>query len=226
MVDIQALDPDIGIPWNTTGQLIRSDKDTHAPSLSEAAAAACCPPTNRPSPPTAPLSPAAVTRGPGHRVGKARFKDLLHVLADAHQRQYFYLARIRSWSEEPHRSGVRRPGPRRVPARGSPAEHPGARRPQPGAGGAPLRWRKDVFGLWRRGASVGAERGEVFAGELAVADQLVGQTGWGGYDLHEPLAFRVVGFLGDVAEDHRRHQVSGIALMPCLPSASIRFASG
>ncbi|KPI16418.1 dTDP-4-dehydrorhamnose 3,5-epimerase [Actinobacteria bacterium OK006] len=38
MVDIQALDPDIGIPWNTTGQLIRSDKDTHAPSLSEAAA--------------------------------------------------------------------------------------------------------------------------------------------------------------------------------------------
>jgi NDP-hexose 3,5-(Or5-) epimerase len=37
MVDIQALDPDIGIPWNTTGQLIRSDKDTHAPSLSEAA---------------------------------------------------------------------------------------------------------------------------------------------------------------------------------------------
>ncbi|MFF2383463.1 dTDP-4-dehydrorhamnose 3,5-epimerase family protein [Streptomyces sp. NPDC058108] len=35
MVDIQALDPAIGIPWPTTG-LIRSEKDATAPSLSEA----------------------------------------------------------------------------------------------------------------------------------------------------------------------------------------------
>jgi len=34
-----------------------------------------------------------------------------------------------------------------------------------------------------------------------VADQLVGQTSWGWYDLHEPLPFRVIGLLGDVAED-------------------------
>ncbi|MER5411197.1 MULTISPECIES: dTDP-4-dehydrorhamnose 3,5-epimerase [unclassified Streptomyces] len=38
MVDIQALDPAIGIPWPTTTSLIRSEKDAAAPSLSEAVA--------------------------------------------------------------------------------------------------------------------------------------------------------------------------------------------
>lgn len=38
MVDIQALDPEIGIPWNTSEPLIRSEKDAAAPSLSQAVA--------------------------------------------------------------------------------------------------------------------------------------------------------------------------------------------
>jgi hypothetical protein len=56
------------------------------------------------------------------------------------------------------------------------------------------------------GCGVGSRDGSAadcggFAGELAVADQLVGQASWGRHDLHEPLPFRVIGFLGDVAED-------------------------
>lgn len=38
MVDIQALDPEIGIPWNGSEPYIRSEKDAAAPSLSQAAA--------------------------------------------------------------------------------------------------------------------------------------------------------------------------------------------
>jgi NDP-hexose 5-epimerase len=38
MVDIQALDPAIGIPWNSTGTLVRSEKDAAAPTLAEAVA--------------------------------------------------------------------------------------------------------------------------------------------------------------------------------------------
>ncbi|NED10848.1 dTDP-4-dehydrorhamnose 3,5-epimerase [Streptomyces sp. SID9124] len=38
MVDIQALDPGLGIPWNTTEPLVRSEKDAAAPTLSEAVA--------------------------------------------------------------------------------------------------------------------------------------------------------------------------------------------
>lgn len=37
MIDIQALDPEVGIPWNLTGTPIRSEKDAAAPTLSEAA---------------------------------------------------------------------------------------------------------------------------------------------------------------------------------------------
>ena len=36
MVDIQALDPEIGIDWNTREPFIRSQKDTDAPTLAEA----------------------------------------------------------------------------------------------------------------------------------------------------------------------------------------------
>ncbi|ALE82582.1 MULTISPECIES: dTDP-4-dehydrorhamnose 3,5-epimerase family protein [unclassified Pseudonocardia] len=36
MIDIQALDPDLAIPWNLTEDPIRSDKDAAAPTLSEA----------------------------------------------------------------------------------------------------------------------------------------------------------------------------------------------
>jgi NDP-hexose 3,5-(Or5-) epimerase len=36
MVDIQALDPEIGIDWNTREPFIRSEKDTDAPTLAEA----------------------------------------------------------------------------------------------------------------------------------------------------------------------------------------------
>jgi NDP-hexose 5-epimerase len=38
MVDIQALDPAIGIPWNTSEPLIRSAKDAAAPTLDQAVA--------------------------------------------------------------------------------------------------------------------------------------------------------------------------------------------
>ncbi|WNI27215.1 dTDP-4-dehydrorhamnose 3,5-epimerase [Streptomyces sp. ITFR-16] len=38
MVDIQALDPALGIPWNTAEPFIRSEKDAAAPTLSEAVA--------------------------------------------------------------------------------------------------------------------------------------------------------------------------------------------
>ncbi|MGW3186100.1 dTDP-4-dehydrorhamnose 3,5-epimerase family protein [Kitasatospora sp. NPDC001119] len=38
MIDIQALDPELGIPWNLDGPPIRSDKDAAAPTLAEAAA--------------------------------------------------------------------------------------------------------------------------------------------------------------------------------------------
>ncbi|MUN36168.1 dTDP-4-dehydrorhamnose 3,5-epimerase family protein [Actinomadura litoris] len=43
MLDIQALDPELGIPWNLDGEPIRSDKDTAAPTLAEAAAAGLLP---------------------------------------------------------------------------------------------------------------------------------------------------------------------------------------
>ncbi|MGH3686455.1 MAG: dTDP-4-dehydrorhamnose 3,5-epimerase family protein [Pseudonocardiaceae bacterium] len=43
MVDIQAFDPVIGIPWDLTGEPIMSDKDRAAPILAEAAAAGLLP---------------------------------------------------------------------------------------------------------------------------------------------------------------------------------------
>lgn len=38
MVDIQALDPELGIPWPLDGEPIRSEKDAAAPTLAEATA--------------------------------------------------------------------------------------------------------------------------------------------------------------------------------------------
>jgi NDP-hexose 3,5-(Or5-) epimerase len=43
MIDIQALDPALGIPWQLDGEPIRSDKDAAAPTLAEAAAAGILP---------------------------------------------------------------------------------------------------------------------------------------------------------------------------------------
>ncbi|GIG92121.1 dTDP-4-dehydrorhamnose 3,5-epimerase family protein [Plantactinospora endophytica] len=43
MVDVQALDPEIGIPWNLTAPPVMSDKDAAAPTLAEAAAAGLLP---------------------------------------------------------------------------------------------------------------------------------------------------------------------------------------
>lgn len=43
MVDIQALDPAIGIPWDTSEPFIRSEKDAAAPTLTEAVAAGLLP---------------------------------------------------------------------------------------------------------------------------------------------------------------------------------------
>lgn len=37
MIEINALDPDLGLPWNLTGEPVMSDKDLVAPSLAEAA---------------------------------------------------------------------------------------------------------------------------------------------------------------------------------------------
>ncbi|MBO3741361.1 dTDP-4-dehydrorhamnose 3,5-epimerase family protein [Actinoplanes flavus] len=39
MIDIQAIDPDLGIPWNLTEKPIMSDKDAAAPTLAEVLAA-------------------------------------------------------------------------------------------------------------------------------------------------------------------------------------------
>lgn len=43
MIDIDALDPDLALPWELTGPAIRSIKDAAAPALSEAAAAGLLP---------------------------------------------------------------------------------------------------------------------------------------------------------------------------------------
>ncbi|MFD9893908.1 dTDP-4-dehydrorhamnose 3,5-epimerase family protein [Amycolatopsis sp. NPDC059027] len=43
MVDIQAFDPAIGIPWNLSGEPVMSDKDKVAPTLHEAAEAGLLP---------------------------------------------------------------------------------------------------------------------------------------------------------------------------------------
>ncbi|MFI7003370.1 dTDP-4-dehydrorhamnose 3,5-epimerase family protein [Nocardia sp. NPDC050175] len=43
MIDIDALDPELGLPWNLTGQPIRSDKDAAAPTLREAVATGLLP---------------------------------------------------------------------------------------------------------------------------------------------------------------------------------------
>lgn len=43
MIDVQALDPEIGIPWGLTGEPVMSDKDRAAPTLREAAAAGLLP---------------------------------------------------------------------------------------------------------------------------------------------------------------------------------------
>ncbi|MFI5987191.1 dTDP-4-dehydrorhamnose 3,5-epimerase family protein [Streptomyces sp. NPDC051555] len=57
MVDIQALDPALGIPWNTTAELVRSEKDALAPTLSEAVALGLLPTYEQ----------AVASYGPGHR---------------------------------------------------------------------------------------------------------------------------------------------------------------
>ncbi|TCK24512.1 dTDP-4-dehydrorhamnose 3,5-epimerase family protein [Pseudonocardia endophytica] len=44
MIDIQALDPEIGIDWPLDGEPIRSDKDAGAPTLAQAAASGVLPP--------------------------------------------------------------------------------------------------------------------------------------------------------------------------------------
>lgn len=43
MIDVQALDPEIGIPWGLTGEPVMSDKDRAAPTLREAVAAGLLP---------------------------------------------------------------------------------------------------------------------------------------------------------------------------------------
>ncbi|MEV6846580.1 dTDP-4-dehydrorhamnose 3,5-epimerase [Actinoplanes sp. NPDC051411] len=43
MIDIQALDPELGIPWRLDGEPVRSDKDAAAPTLAELAAAGILP---------------------------------------------------------------------------------------------------------------------------------------------------------------------------------------
>ncbi|MFB7655119.1 MULTISPECIES: dTDP-4-dehydrorhamnose 3,5-epimerase family protein [unclassified Streptomyces] len=43
MIDIDALDPALALPWNLTGPPIRSDKDAAAPTLAQAAAAGLLP---------------------------------------------------------------------------------------------------------------------------------------------------------------------------------------
>ncbi|GAA2531466.1 dTDP-4-dehydrorhamnose 3,5-epimerase family protein [Pilimelia columellifera subsp. columellifera] len=43
MVDVQALDPELAIPWNLTAPPVMSDKDAAAPTLAEAAAAGLLP---------------------------------------------------------------------------------------------------------------------------------------------------------------------------------------
>ena len=43
MIDIQALDPEIGIPWPIAGEPVRSAKDAEAPTLAEALAAGLLP---------------------------------------------------------------------------------------------------------------------------------------------------------------------------------------
>ncbi|WP_225726930.1 MULTISPECIES: dTDP-4-dehydrorhamnose 3,5-epimerase family protein [unclassified Nocardia] len=43
MIDIDALDPELGLPWNLTEEPIRSDKDAAAPTLHAAAAAGLLP---------------------------------------------------------------------------------------------------------------------------------------------------------------------------------------
>lgn len=39
MIEIDALDPELGLPWDLTGEAIRSPKDAAAPTLAQAAAA-------------------------------------------------------------------------------------------------------------------------------------------------------------------------------------------
>lgn len=43
MIDVDALDPELALPWNLTEPPIRSDKDAAAPTLAEAAAAGLLP---------------------------------------------------------------------------------------------------------------------------------------------------------------------------------------
>ncbi|ANZ14690.1 dTDP-4-dehydrorhamnose 3,5-epimerase family protein [Streptomyces noursei] len=43
MIDVQALDPEIGIPWDLAGEPVMSDKDRAAPTAREAAAAGLLP---------------------------------------------------------------------------------------------------------------------------------------------------------------------------------------
>jgi NDP-hexose 3,5-(Or5-) epimerase len=43
MIDVQAIDPDLGVPWPLDGEPVRSDKDAAAPTLAEVAAAGILP---------------------------------------------------------------------------------------------------------------------------------------------------------------------------------------
>jgi NDP-hexose 5-epimerase len=43
MIVVQAIDPELGIPWNLDGEPIRSDKDAAAPTITEAAASGLLP---------------------------------------------------------------------------------------------------------------------------------------------------------------------------------------
>ncbi|MET8980090.1 dTDP-4-dehydrorhamnose 3,5-epimerase family protein [Streptomyces sp. NPDC004539] len=43
MIDVQAFDPEIGIPWQPAGEPLMSDKDRAAPTLAEAAASGLLP---------------------------------------------------------------------------------------------------------------------------------------------------------------------------------------
>jgi NDP-hexose 3,5-(Or5-) epimerase len=58
MIDIDALDPDLALPWELTGPPIRSAKDAAAPSLAQAAAAGLLPTYDQCPPVTAILEGA------------------------------------------------------------------------------------------------------------------------------------------------------------------------
>lgn len=64
MIEIDALDPDLALPWNLTGPPVRSAKDAAAPTLAQAAAAGLLPTYEQcPSRPLPPRHAIAIPEG-------------------------------------------------------------------------------------------------------------------------------------------------------------------